>query len=261
MRAAHSLQRGAVVAGAIVALFAAHAQGAEIQFRCNHESNEVKSQYGPGDPVPFGGYAVDIGWMQTYTEDAYFVSDPSCDPLSTLAIVVDGTDRVGEIHGVHTGPEPPNKVYDFKVQIGAERTDIFGARFGSQSASTGYQFFFVEFGGDGNMWIMGESTGIAYKNIFASDCQRGIDNRVKVGWKMNLADNRLDVTIQTFGVGAVKKTFGPYSIPEPLLTEGWSRCIYQVPPNTGRYYFDGVKCASTSPPEFEPVPGRNRTRR
>ena len=94
-------------------------------------------------------------------------------------------------------------------------------------------FFFVEFGGDGNMWVMGESTGIPYQNVWASDCGNGVDNRIKVKWKLNLPDNQLHVTIQTFGRGAVKRRFGPYSIPEPLRTEGWEACIFQVPPGNG----------------------------
>ena len=116
-------------------------------------------------------------------------------------------------------------------------------------------------GGDGTIWVMGESTGIPYYNVFSSDCASNLDNRVKIGWKMNLADNRLDITVQTFGAGAVKEKFGPFTIPQPLLDEGWSRCIYQVPPETGKYYFDGVKCASTSPPIFDPVPDSNQRRR
>ena len=65
-----------VMAALLVLLLAAGAWSAEIQFRCNHESGAVTSVYRAGDRVPFGGYAVDIGWMQTYTEDAYFVVRP-----------------------------------------------------------------------------------------------------------------------------------------------------------------------------------------
>ena len=146
------------------------AMAAEVHFRCDHESDTVRAQFVPGDQVPLGGYAVDIGWMETYTEDAWIITDPTCDNQSTMVLMLDGTTRVGEVHGYHTGAEPPGMIYEFSVKIGAERTDIFGARFGSQSPITGYQWYFVEFGGDGTIWVMGKSTGIPYRNVFKSNC-------------------------------------------------------------------------------------------
>ena len=240
---------------------ASFAYSGEVHFRTSTEEPAVKNRFRAGDRIPLGGYAVDVGWMETFTEDAFIVNDPSCDPLSNLALMIDGTTRAGEAHGEHTMADPPKGVYDFSTKIGAVRTNIFGAQFGTQSPLTGFQFFFVQFGGDGTIWVMNQSTGIPYRNVEASDCARGVDNRIQVGWKMNFDDRNFYVTIDTFGTGATRGRFGPFPIPAPLQAEGWDHCIYRVPPETGRYYFDGVVCIADSPPIFDPTGGENHTRR
>ena len=88
MKASNSCTRTLVLIGLMSVLCLGSALAAEVHFRCDNESDVVRAQFNPGDQIPLGGYQVDIGWMETFSEDAWMIADPSCDRQSTMALML-----------------------------------------------------------------------------------------------------------------------------------------------------------------------------
>jgi hypothetical protein len=230
-------------------------------------------------PVTF---AADIGTVFVSAHEASIADDISCDSLSTRAMYVDSplNTQPFEVRFLHDHPEyvddSGNFLLDeretFTLKLGAEEVDRFGIEVGFSSVN-GAQFKHVSFGPAvegsndadrfGELYVMGEPTGIRYGNIFDSVCSglNRMDGQVLVTYDLYGQDGIYYITLQSNAPTPMREMFGPYDIPEAVLTEGYGACMVTGRSGCGRALVDGAECLAASTHELQPIQDDRGTHR
>lgn len=206
------------------------------------------------------GYKAEVGTLEVFSSDtAYLDNDPinggsmACDPTSTKALIIDGTDFVSETHLTFPMIAQGNVTVSDRIQTGAERTDVDGLQFGVFSGVKHRPEVDFEFRADGYVYALGQKVDIGggaflrYDNVFKSDCGKGVDNHLTVDLFHNLVGGTVVVEITTHGTGGQKYRIGPQAMSADVKFEGIRGMYIFVPPGTGRYSVDGMVCTADAP--------------
>lgn len=223
-------------------------------------------------------FPADLGTVYVSAFEAGIELDPTCDGLSTHALVLNAPlgEQPFEVRFHHDHPAPGGDIHleaieQFTLKVGAERTDAYGLKLGFESQG-GFQSLPVQFGpardGDpdpqfGNLYVNGEITDIKYGNVFDSVCSGPdrFDAQVLVTFTMLGEDGQYFIEIQSNAPVPTRERFGPFEIPAAVLAEGYGACMAHGQSGSGRILLDGAECLVASPIEIPPINGETLTHR
>lgn len=264
------------LAFAALALFAVASVSAETP-----TFSELFEDQGRQRNVPVS-FPADIGTVFVSAHDVAIDADVSCDSLSDWAMYVDSplNTQPFEVRFLHDHPEYRDEAGNFllgeretfTLKLGVEEVTRFGVEVGFTSVE-GAQFKPVTFGPAsdgasdadlfGEIYVQGEPTGLRYGNVFESVCSGAnrMDGQVLVTFDLYGLDGIYYVTIQSNAPMPERRMFGPFDIPEAVMTQGYGACMVSGRSGTGRALVDGATCLAASTHELQPIQTDQNTHR
>lgn len=200
-----------------------------------------------------------VGYVDVFSaETVKVIVDPAggvapCDPTTTRALLVDGTNRVAEVHLRFPRAAAGNLIVFDKLELGADRTDVRGLRAGVVSGVSRTPEVMFEFGRDGYVYVGGQRVrrgngqDLSYGSVWQNNCAAGIDNHITLILWHNLPGGNVVVDLRTHGAGAEEIRLGPLPMSPEVQLEGVGGMYAFAPPLSGRYTVDGMVCVANAP--------------